>query len=304
MIGAFDIGGSKIAASRVSSGLGVGSPATVPTPADDYAAFCRRVAALVPMGADAVSLSIAGVVDRDSGTVVTANIPCLAGRPLAHDLAGAVGKPVFLVNDANAFALGEAALGTGVGHDPVFAVILGTGVGGAIVIGGRILEGTGGLAGEWGHGPAAAVRTGYRLPAWRCGCGQMGCVDVFGGGPGLQRLHQHLCGRSATSREILAAWQDGDRDAEDTLDLYLDIVGGALANVVNILGPSIVPMGGGLSRNQRLVDALEREVRGRVLNPEKAPPLRAAASVSESALVGAATYALGLLGSPIARQDA
>ena len=283
MIGAFDIGGSKIAAARVSSALQVDSPATTPTPANDYAAFCRQVVA---------------------GSIVTANIPCLAGRSLAHDLSKAIGKPVFLVNDANAFALGEAALGIGEGHDPVFAVILGTGVGGAIVIGGRILEGTGGLAGEWGHGPAAAVRTGRRLPAWRCGCGQIGCVDVFGGGPGLQRLHQDLCGQSATSREILAAWVAGNPDAMGTLDLYLDIVGGALAHVVNILGPSIVPMGGGLSRNQPLVEALEREVRGRVLNPENAPRLQAASSMSESALIGAAVQAMGLLGRPVVREQA
>ena len=304
MITAFDIGGSKIAAARISPNLDVDPLATVPTPAHDYAAFCRQVAGLVPADTAAVSLSIAGVVDRDTGKVVTANIPCLAGRSLADDLAGALGRPVFLVNDANAFALGEATLGTGEGHDPIFAVILGTGVGGAIVIGGKVLEGTGGLAGEWGHGPAAAVRTGRRLPAWRCGCGQIGCVDVFGGGPGLQRLHQDLCGRTATSREILAAWKAGNPDAMGTVDLYLDILGGALANVVNILGPSIVPMGGGLSRNRHLVEALEREVASRVLNPEKAPRLKATTSMSESALIGAAVQALGLLGSSAVREDA
>ena len=285
MISAFDIGGSKIAAARVSAALGVDALAISPTPAADYAAFCRQVAALVPADTDAVSLSIAGVIDPDAGRI-------LAGQPLADDLEGALGRPVFLVNDANAFALGEATLGTGEGHDPVFAVILGTGVGGAIVIGGRILQGIGGTAGEWGHGPAAAVRTGRRLPAWRCGCGQTGCVDVFGGGPGLERLHQDLCGRTATSREILAAWVAGNADAADTVDLYLDIVGGALANAVNLVGPSIVPMGGGLSRNERLVGALEREVRSRVLTPGKAPPLKPAVSMSESALIGAAVHAL------------
>lgn len=304
MIGSFDIGGSKIAAARVSARLEIEALPTVPTPRDDYAAFCRQVVALVPPQADAVSLSIAGVIDPGAGKVVTANIPCLAGRPLADDLANAVGRPVFLVNDANAFALGEATLGTGEGHDLVFAVILGTGVGGAIVIDGRILLGAGGTAGEWGHGPASAARTGRPLPAWRCGCGQTACVDVFGGARGLERLYREEGGGSATSREILAAWAAGRREAAETVDLYLDIVGGALANVVNLLGPSIVPMGGGLSRDGRLVEALEREVRARVLSPEKAPRLKAAASMSESALIGAAVHARDARGASTGRREA
>ncbi|GAA0775760.1 ROK family protein [Roseibium denhamense] len=291
MISVFDIGGSKVAGSAYVAGSGVSPIETEPTPTQDYFEFCRLLARMTAAGASGVGLSIAGVVDPKAGTVRAANIPCLSGKLLASDLEAVTGKPVFLINDAKAFALAEAHSEDNAQHDIVLGIILGTGIGGALVINGRCFQGEQGIAGEWGHGPASAARTGFALPDWSCGCGQTGCLDVFGGARGLERLHTHLSSHRQSSFEILKAWEQGDLDAGTTLDVYLDIVGGALANLVNIFDPSIIVAGGGLSGNSRLLNALEQELRLRCLAGGNAPGIRPASTGSIAALLGAGIHA-------------
>ncbi|MBN9673787.1 ROK family protein [Roseibium aggregatum] len=299
VISVFDIGGSKIASSTVfmaaSGRLPSDGVSSIPTPVEDYAALLRTIVGNVPSEAEAAGVSIAGLVNPKAGVVRAANIPCLAGRPFREDLERETGKPVFLINDANAFGLAEASLGAGADHSSVFAVILGTGVGGAVVVDGHLLQGAGMLAGEWGHGPASAMRTGRPLPRWRCGCGQTGCIDVYGGARGLERLHLEFTGRRSCSFEILRDWEAGDAGALETLDIYLDIVGGALAGIVNLIDPSILVAGGGLAGNDKLLRALEQEMRARILTPDQAPSLVAASLPGNSALLGAALFASGEL---------
>lgn len=246
MICAFDIGGSKIACGSVDGAGDVGACVRIETPTLDYQDFLSAVADQVPHDARALGLSIAGLVDPNQGSVRAANIPCLSGKPLRDDLTGLIGKPVFLINDAKAFGLAEAHNGAGVGHSSVLALILGTGIGGAIVLDGRILEGRTMVAGEWGHGPAGALRTGKVLPRWTCGCGQIGCVDLFGG---------------------------------------------ALANLVNTVDPSIIVLGGGLVSDTSLVSALHTEMRSRILAPKHAPRFAKASIGANSAIIGAAIFA-------------
>jgi N-acetylglucosamine kinase len=290
MVIAFDIGGTKIAAARVGADLAAAEIGRVPTPSRDYEAFCGAIADLAGPGDEPLGISIAGVIDPRDGRLAVANIPCADGKPLAADLETRLDRRVRVLNDAKAFALAEATVGQGKGHTSVFAVIIGTGIGGAFVLNGRLVMGSTGSAGEWGHGPAAAARTGATLPNVRCGCGQPGCVDTLGGARGLERLHHHLSGIEADSPAILAAWQQGEPAAVRTLDVYLDVVGGALANTVNILDPDIVPIGGGLARNRALIAAIDAEVRARTLGRRETALCVPTETGPEKGLIGAALH--------------
>lgn len=281
MIVAYDIGGTRIRAARVA-GADVVPLGEVATPVGDFAAFTAAVAGFAA-GASGLALSVAGVVDPDSQRIKVANIACADGRALGPDLEAALGLPVKVLNDADCFALAEARHGAGRGHRSVFGIILGTGVGGGLVIDGRVVQGAGGFAGEWGHGP---VLTGdLALP---CGCGQSGCLDTIGGARGIERLHGLLGHGLAGSEEIVAGWRRGEAAACDTVAVWTERMAGPLAMVLNVVGASVVPAGGGLSRAADLIAHLDRAVRARVLRPTGAALLRPAECAGEPGLIGAA----------------
>lgn len=298
MITCFDIGGSTIKSARARSAGEIEIIDRVATPLDDFDAFAAVIAERVGTGegrTKGVSISIAGVVDPASGSLKCANIPCVDGRLIADDLARAIGLPVWIANDADCFALAEATSGAGKGHRNVFGVILGTGVGGGLVIDGRIVAGAGGYAGEWGHGKALQTSVGQppvEVPHFACGCGQSGCVDTIGGARGMEKLHRLLCGEVLSSTEVIDRWRTGEAKASRTIDIYLELVSVPLALTLNIIGSSIVPVGGGLSNVPELIEALDREVRGRTLRRAANPLVVKAALSTEPGLIGAA--ALGL----------
>ncbi|OUS05238.1 hypothetical protein A9Q96_12335 [Rhodobacterales bacterium 52_120_T64] len=292
MICSFDIGGSKIVAAEVDASLNVTEIHRAAPPVSDFEGFCELIVEATPQSADAIGISIAGVANPVTGIITCSNIPAIHGRSLQQHLTNRFKKAVYIMNDANAFGLAESVDGCAIGHDTVFAAILGTGVGGALVHNQRVVEGVYGTAGEWGHGPAAAIRTGVALPVFECGCGQAGCVDTHGGARGLERLHNHFSGENLTSHQIVSAWKTGDLAASGTIDVYIDVVGGALANVVNIIGPSIVPVGGGMARDTQLIQALDNEVRKRCLAHIPSPLLHPTTDGPEKGLIGAALYAM------------
>lgn len=281
MILAFEIGGSRIRAARVQ-GAGLTPLGECATPSDDFSAF---VGALRSFLTDevAVSLSIAGVVDPSSGRIIVANIPCLNGRTVAADLTAALGRPVTVLNDADCFALAEARHGAGRGHANVFALILGTGVGGGLVLNGGLINGPGGIAGEWGHGPV--VRGRFALP---CGCGQVGCLDTLGGARGLERLHHLLHGAEVPAPKIVTNWRNGDENTVATITEWRAILGGPLAMLVNTLGVNCVPVGGGLSNAPDLIAALDETVRAGILRHTDRPLLVPALLGPDAGLIGAA----------------
>ncbi|WP_279482910.1 ROK family protein [Aureimonas sp. SK2] len=299
MIACFDIGGSAIRGAVARAVSDIRPVGSVPTPVHDFDAFAEAVAELlarcgIAPGAP-MALSITGVVDPASETIKVANIPGLDGRRLGPDLATRLGRPVLVANDADCFALAEAVAGAGAGRRIVFGAILGTGVGGGLVVDGRLVRGAGGFAGEWGHGPILATRVGTPpadLPRLPCGCGQAGCVDTLGGARGLERLHRHLHGDSRTSREITAAWIAGASDAARTIDVWTDLVADPLALVVNVVGADIVPVGGGLATVRPLVERLDAAVRARILRDTDAAIVVPAACRYEPGLLGAAILAL------------
>lgn len=300
MITCFDIGGSTIKGATASSPEHLDTLGRVPTPLHDFEAFCAAIAGLVEQGGapegSAVAISITGVVDPDTGIVTCANIPCIDNKRLDAELGARLERPVFVANDADCFVLAEARAGAGQGHRVVFGAILGTGVGGGIVVDGQIHRGAGGLAGEWGHGPAAASSAGtppVSIPLFACGCGQIGCVDTIGGARGIERLHKHLHGAALPSTDIIAHWQAGDAAAEQTIDCMIDLVASPLALVVNIVGPSIVPVGGGLRNVPALIARLDGAVRQRILRRLDTPLVVPAQLTGEPGLIGAALLALG-----------
>ncbi|MCF1708346.1 ROK family protein [Tabrizicola sp. J26] len=287
MLVCFDIGGSRIKAAR-SPAPGIVEPlGEVPTPRDDARAFAEALRRFVGNSA-AIAISITGVVAPETGRIRVANIPGLNGTCLAEDLRAALGKPVWVGNDADCFTLAEAARGAGRGHRNVFGVILGTGVGGGLVIDGRLISGAGGYVGEWGHGPAAGTTAaGWMVPRLACGCGLTGCIDTVGGARGIERLHRHLNGVDASSRQIVEDWRSGDAAAIRTIAVWRDLVAGPLAMVLNTVGSSVVPVGGGLSTAPDLIAALDIAVRGRVLRPDTGQILKVAEAAEEPGLVGA-----------------
>lgn len=299
MITCFDIGGSTIKAATATAPDALVDLGRVPTPHHDLDAFISAIAGLVRSGGAApgstVALSVTGVVDPADGRVTCANIPCIDGVRLERVLSERLECPVRVANDADCFVLAEAMAGAGQGARVVFGAILGTGVGGGIVVDGRIHRGAGGLAGEWGHGPIAATSAGtppISLPRLPCGCGQVGCVDTVGGARGLERLYRHITGRDAPSTEIVSSWLAGDNDAARAVDCQVDLVADPLALVVNIIGPDIVPVGGGLGKVVPLVERLDAAVRQRILRRIDRPLVVPARLDGEPGLVGAALLGL------------
>jgi fructokinase len=194
-----------------------------------HAPACRRVGIGTPGSSSA----------RD-GTLKNSNTVCLNGRPLLADLTRRLGLDVLLDNDANCFALAEVRAGAARGARCAFGVILGTGVGGGIVFDGRVWAGPQHVAGEWGH-----HRIADDGPA--CYCGQRGCVETFLSGPALERAYVAAGGTACDARTVAARADAGEAAAVATMERFLERFGRALANVVNVLDPDVVVLGGGLS---------------------------------------------------------
>lgn len=298
MILCFDIGGTAIKVAEAYSAEKVIPKGRVATPTDDFEQFVtvlRDAISKANVRPQVLAFSLAGVLDPDSGIATVANIPCLSGRRLQTDLEDILGLPVVLANDADCFALAEATVGAGRGHDVVFGLILGTGVGGGVVVRGQLINGAGGFAGEIGHGPIAQRvfdDPAVTLPAFACGCGQVGCLDAICSARGLERLHHHLHGAQLDSMAIVAGWEGNDPEAVKTITVWLALLSGPLAVIENMLGAGIVAVGGGMSNATQLIAALDVAVREKCLRRFVGPLIVPAACPIEPGLVGAAILGL------------
>jgi len=253
-----DLGGTKIEGVVLGHGgieLARRRVATPPGYAETLDALARLVSDLErDAGARAaVGMGIPGTISSATGLVKNANSTWLIGRPLDRDLSSRLGRPVRIANDANCFALSEAVDGAGKGARSVFGVILGTGVGGGIVLDGKVVEGVTGIAGEWGHNPLPWPSDEER-PGPACYCGKHGCIETFLSGPGLHRDHLKLTGHDWSTRQIAAAAADGDAGAAAALGRYVDRLARGLATVIDVLDPEVVVLGGGMSNLRGLAD--------------------------------------------------
>lgn len=265
-----DLGGSKIAGAVVGVSGAVLVENRIATPAGDYASTLAGLAGMVEqLEAEAARLGVhrgspmsvgvgmPGSIAPRSGLVQNANSTWLNGRPLQSDLAACLRRPVRLANDANCFALSEARDGAAAGADTMVGVILGTGCGGGIVIGGRLVDGQRGIGGEWGHNPLPWAEAGEH-PGPKCWCGRRGCMETWVSGPGLLADHRRHGGMAATAQDVVAAAISGDGAAEATLERHASRLARGLAALVNLLDPDVIVLGGGLSQAAHLYHRLPR----------------------------------------------
>ncbi len=230
----------------------------IPTPTGGYEAILEAVRWLVrgveeELGLAGVPIGVAspGTLSEPGGLLKNSNTVCLCGRALRADLERCLARPVRVANDANCFALSEASDGAAQGEAVVFGVILGTGVGGGVVIDGKILSGANGIAGEWGHNPLPWPQA-EELPGPECYCGRRGCIETFLSGPGLASDYQRVAGMRLKPDEIVGRAAAGDPSCEAALRRYEDRLARGLAHVINLLDPGVIVLGGGLSNVERL----------------------------------------------------
>lgn len=263
-----DLGGTKIEGVRLDARAGVVARERMETPRDDYFRCVECICELVhALGDDdtPVGIGTPGAWLADEGAMKNCNSTWLNGRPLLTDLTARLGARVRMANDADCFALSEALDGAAAGAASVFGVILGTGVGGGLVLNGTLLEGPNGLAGEWGHTPLPYFRTERGsgvlerdLGDRRCYCGRMNCVETFLSGPGFARTHFEITGDRREPSEITAAADAGDPRARRSLTLYLEMLARSLAQVINVLDPHVIVLGGGMSNIAAIYDEVPR----------------------------------------------
>lgn len=252
-----DWGGTKIEALAMDAEGRELRRVRIPTPRHDYERSVSDTAELVaqmerevgPTGP--VGIGIPGTIVPATGLVKNANSTWLNGKPFEKDLSAAMGREVRCVNDANCLAVSEAVDGAAAGYGVVFAAILGTGCGAGIALQGHMHMGPNGVAGEWGHNPLPWQRP-EEYPGEPCYCGQRGCIERWLCGPALETDYRRTSGTALSGREIVAAAEAGDAQAEAALERYEDRLARSLAHVVNLLDPDIIVLGGGLSRIERL----------------------------------------------------
>jgi predicted NBD/HSP70 family sugar kinase len=289
-----DLGGTKIEAVALDALGAVRWRERRATPAGDYAATLDTIAALVAAADLAtgargtVGVATPGALSRLTGRIKNSNSTCLNGRPLGADLEARLGRPVRLANDADCFALSEASDGAAAGAAVVFGAILGTGVGGGIVVGGRVLDGPNGIAGEWGHNPLPGGDGADGGDAPACYCGRRGCVETWLSGPGLAADHARSTGRTLGAERIASAAAAGDAACHATLERYCTRLARALAVVVNILDPDVIVLGGGVSNIARLYDEVPRRWGEHVFSDEVRTRLVRATHGDASGVRGAA----------------
>jgi len=261
-----DLGGTKIEVLALSGQQTELWRKRVATPQGNYRAILTSIADLVgdcerQLGRrGTVGIGIPGAESRVSGLIKNANSTCLIGRPLRRDLRELLGRDVRIANDANCFALSEATDGAAVGAKVVFGVILGTGVGGGVVVDGQALNGANVIAGEWGHNQLpnthASNGTGDLSPP--CYCGRTACIELYLSGPGLQRDHAGVTGEQLAPSDIDARANAGCLQSESTLQRYERRLAQSLAQVINILDPDVIVLGGGLSNIGRWYTTVPR----------------------------------------------
>ncbi|HET6719770.1 MAG TPA: ROK family protein [Rhodocyclaceae bacterium] len=248
-----DLGGSKIEIIALDR---QGDPLLrrrVPTPQGDYLATVMAVVGLVEAAEaelgqrGSVGVGIPGAESLATGLIKNANSTCLIGQPLRRDLQALLQREVRLANDANCFALSEATDGAAAGAECVFGVILGTGVGGGLVVRGQLLTGANRIAGEWGHNPLPAPSPDD-LPLRPCYCGRAGCVETYLSGPATAAEHAARSGQALDLQKISANAAAGDAACLLTLGRYCERLARALAGVINLVDPDVIVLGGGLSQ--------------------------------------------------------
>ncbi len=293
----FDIGGTFIKFGASDDFGQITEIGRIANPIHSFELFLAALRAAMQQmpGETTISMSLAGTFDPASGLATIANVKCLHGRRVAQEVAQALGCQVTITNDADCFALAEAHSGIAKGKSIVFGIILGSGVGGGIVIDGKLLRGFGGIAGEWGHGPTVDPTAGgisKAFPPQVCECGQVGCLDKIGSARGLEFLHHHLHGQTLQSFDVTENWKRGQHESVQTITVFVEHIARCLSVVVNTLGPDLVPVGGGLAAETALVALLDKKLRSYILAKHDTALVVPGLHASDGGLKGAALVAM------------
>ncbi|MCL7744082.1 ROK family protein [Guyparkeria hydrothermalis] len=255
-----DLGGTKIEVAVLDAAHNILWREREPTPQGDYAGTVETMAALIERaeaecGAVAsIGVGTPGTISPRTGLIKNANSVVLNDRPLKRDLETRLGREVLMANDANCLALSESAAdGAAAEAGTVFGVILGTGVGGGLVVEGRVLLGRNAIAGEWGHNPLPWTTAGEQ-PGPSCWCGHEGCIEQWLSGPAFERDYAEQSGERLDGAEIVARAESGDSVASEALERYVDRLARALAHVINLFDPDVIVLGGGMSNCEVLYD--------------------------------------------------
>ncbi|MBB5342707.1 fructokinase [Tunturibacter empetritectus] len=288
-----DLGGTKIEALAIDEhGIELARH-RVDTPRDDYEATIKAMVALVHrMEAETgktgtVGAGIPGTISRVTGLVKNANSTWLNGRPFHRDLMATLSREVRVANDANCLAVSEATDGAAASVRFVYGVILGTGCGGGVALEGCVHDGPNGVAGEWGHNPLPWPKT-EESPGPACYCGKNGCMEMWVSGTGIALDYKTVTGRARTTREIVADFAAGDQAAAETVERFEDRLARGLSNVINILDPDVIVVGGGVSRLEHIYDALPKLLPKYVFGGEASTPVVQAKYGDSSGVRGAA----------------
>jgi len=265
----------------------------VPTPRFDYDATVRAIKEGVEdierelRRPATVGVGIPGTISNITHTVKNANSTWMNGRPFDRDLSEALHREVRCANDANCLAVSEATDGAGAGKRLVFAVVLGTGCGGGIAVDGRVHNGRNGVAGEWGHTTLPWMRP-EEFPGPPCYCGFRGCIETWISGTGLEADYERATKTKLKGKEIIALSEKGEAAALACLERYEDRLTRSLAQMVNILDPDVIVLGGGVSQVPRLYQNVPRRLKEYVFGKEADTPVVVAKHGDASGVRGAA----------------
>jgi fructokinase len=288
-----DLGGTKIEAIALDDNGATLIRRRVPTPSGDYRGTLSAISELVDSierelaRRGTVGVASPGAISPRTGFIKNSNSTVLNGRALDNDLSGILRREVRLENDANCFALSEAIDGAGQDDRVVFGVILGTGVGGGLVIDKTLIQGRNKIAGEWGHNPLPWPKP-QELPGLECYCGKRGCIETFLSGPGLSREYEMLTRHPMPARDIALAAAGGDAYALECLSLYQDRLARSLACLINIIDPDAIVLGGGLSNVNSLYLGLVEKIEHYVFSDSLDTVIYQAAHGDSSGVRGAA----------------
>ena len=289
-----DLGGTKIEAAVLDESGHILFRKRIPTGQEQgYESILNRLwqiyqdaASSIHQAPHTLGIGTPGAFSQKTGLLKNSNTVCLNQRLSLRELCERLRHPVAVENDANCFAMAEAVSGAGAGQEWVFGVILGTGCGGGIVHQGRLIRGRQSIAGEWGHmvldpsGPS-------------CYCGARGCVETFISGGGLEKAYRTRFGTPKVLQDIVSSYRNRDPEAASFMNDFFERFGQALANVINVLDPDIVVLGGGVSNIDEIYTRGIEEVRKRVFSDEMTTPIVRHALGDSAGVIGAALIGIG-----------
>ena len=287
-----DLGGTKIEGVLLSEENQILTRKRILTPKEGStdATYQAIIAAIIELirqlesitgMSSAIGIGTPGAISSATGFIKNSNTVCLNGKPLKQDIERALGRAIRIANDANCFTLSESRNGAGAPYASVFGIIMGTGVGGGIVMNKTIHTGNMGIAGEWGHNPL--VENGPD-----CYCGRKGCIETLISGPGLCAAHERNGGAAITPQAIIAMASQGDPVATETVQNFLTYFGRAVATVINILDPDAIILGGGLSNIELLYDRGKKAIEPHIFSDDFTTPVLRNHHGDSSGVLGAA----------------